>query len=399
MDKNLIIKNKLNNREKCKMCEVYYKSIIIKYNEKIRRNKIKAYFYKKIKINMFSSIFVLFLFFNHISFSKNISRNLNSNNEITLIVKGFNGYKSVLSNDIQRPKEIIVNGVEHDGSIISFNLTEPENTIILSWDTLLTSCESMFISLDHILSIDFSKFDSSKVTSMTNMLSGCLNLKIIKFNNLDTSSVIYMNNMFLSCTSLTSLDLSNFNTSSVVNMRNMFYNCFSLVSIDLSSFNTSLLETMDYMFSNDYKLISLDLSNFDTSSLKSLKGAFNYCKSLIYINLISFVEIDGVEFNDIFINSFDNLTTCIDENRAPKITNYIKTSNITNDCNSVCLNKSRKIIIEKKKCIDECNNDDAYIFEYNNICYDSEETINNIKTDYCKRRNFEIKKLNFRGDD
>ena len=81
MDKNLIIKNKLNNREKCKMCEVYYKSIIIKYNEKIRRNKIKAYFYKKIKINMFSSIFVLFLFFNHISFSKNISRNLNSNNE------------------------------------------------------------------------------------------------------------------------------------------------------------------------------------------------------------------------------------------------------------------------------------------------------------------------------
>ena len=335
---------------------------------------------------MFSSIFVLFLFFNHISFSKNISRNLNSNNEITLIVKGFNGYKSVLSNDIQRPKEIIVNGVEHDGSIISFNLTEPENTIILSWDTLLTSCESMFISLDHILSIDFSKFDSSKVTSMTNMFFGCSSLKTINFNNLDTSSVISMDYMFFSCNSLTSLDLSNFNTSSVLNMQKMFDSCISLVSIDLSSFNTSRVENMNYMFSNDYSLISLDLSNFNISSLKSLKGTFDHCKSLIYINLIPFVEIDAFELNDIFPGVSNNLISCIDENNAPKIANYIKTSNINNDCNNnICFKKSRKIIIEKKKCIDECNNDDVYVFEYNNICYDSEEKINNMNTDYISK--------------
>ena len=257
----------------------------------------------------------------------------------------------------------------------------------------------MFNNLEHILSIDFTKFDSSKVTSMSKMFSGCSNLKTIKFNNLDTSSVIYMDYMFLSCTSLTFLDLSNFNTSSVLDMKNMFYCCTSLVSIDLSSFNTSRVENMNYMFSNDFSLISLDLSNFNTSSLKSLIGTFNYCKSLIYVNLISFVEIDGIEFNDIFINGFVNLTSCINENRAPNIANYIKASNINIDCNNVCFKKSRKIIIEKKKCIDDCNNDDIYIFEYNNICYDSEETINNIKTDYCKRRNFEIKKLNFRGDD
>ena len=399
MEKNLIIKSKsinMNNREKNK---INYKNIIVKRGEKIRRNKIKAYFYKKNKINIFSIIFVLFLFFNHFSFSKNISRNLNSNNEIILIVKGLNEYKSVLANDIQRPNKIKVNGEEHNGSIISFNLTEPENTIILSWDTPLTSCESMFNNLEHILSIDFTKFDSSKVTSMSKMFSGCSNLKTIKFNNLDTSSVIYMDYMFLSCTSLTFLDLSNFNTSSVLDMKNMFYCCTSLVSIDLSSFNTSRVENMNYMFSNDFSLISLDLSNFNTSSLKSLIGTFNYCKSLIYVNLISFVEIDGIEFKDIFIDGFVNLTSCINENRAPNIANYIKASNINIDCNNVCFKKSRKIIIEKKKCIDECNNDDAYIFEYNNICYDSEETINNIKTDYCKRRNFEIKKLNFRGDD
>ena len=49
MEKNLIIKSKsinMNNREKNK---INYKNIIVKRGEKIRRNKIKAYFYKKIK--------------------------------------------------------------------------------------------------------------------------------------------------------------------------------------------------------------------------------------------------------------------------------------------------------------------------------------------------------------
>ena len=51
MEKNLIIKSKsinMNNREK-KKNKINYKNIIVKRGEKIRRNKIKAYFYKKIK--------------------------------------------------------------------------------------------------------------------------------------------------------------------------------------------------------------------------------------------------------------------------------------------------------------------------------------------------------------
>ena len=34
-----------------------------------------------------------------------------------------------------------------------------------------------------------------------------------------------------------------------------------------------------------------------------------------------------------------------------------------------CPTNYNKIINEKKKCIDECKNDDTYIYEYNNICY------------------------------
>ena len=184
MEKNLIIKSKstnMNNREKFKIYE-NYKNIIVKKTEKISENKIKVSFYKNNKLSLLSNIFALFIILIHISFSKKIPRNLNSNNEIILIVKGFNEYKPVLTNNIQKPNKIIVNGKEHDGSIISFNLTDSENTIILFWETLLTSCESMFNNLNHILSIDFSKFDSSKVTSMTNMFFGCSSLKTINFN-------------------------------------------------------------------------------------------------------------------------------------------------------------------------------------------------------------------------
>ena len=383
MEKILIIKSKdRNNREKFKISKVNDKSIIIRNSEKIRRNEIKAYFYQKNKISILSSLFILFIIFIQISFSQKTSRNLNSINEIILVVKGLNVYKSILTNNIQKPNKIIINGEKHDGSIISFNLTETENTIILSWDTLLTSCEYMFMNFDYILSIDLSNFNSSKVTNMNSMFAGCMNLKTIKLNNLDTSSVIHMDNMFQSCMSLTSLDLSSFNTSLVKSMSYMFNFCTSLVTINLSSFNTSLVTDMDNMFSSDFSLISLDLSNFNTSSLKTLKEAFSLCRSLIYVNLISFIEIDDIEFDNIFVAAFSNLICCIDENKAPKITNYIKSLNITNDCNNVCFTKSSKIIIKKIQCIDECNKDDTYFYEYNNICYDSEEKIKNKNSDY-----------------
>jgi len=35
----------------------------------------------------------------------------------------------------------------------------------------------------------------------------------------------------------------------------------------------------------------------------------------------------------------------------------------------ICPEKYNKIIIDKKKCIDECKNDDTYKFEFNNFCY------------------------------
>ena len=77
-------------------------------------------------------------------------------------------------------------------------------------------------------------------------------------NGFDTSKVTNMESMFSGCSGLTSLDLSGFNTSNVTNMSNMFKNCSSLtnldsmqnisVSLDLSATIldvTSLLDVID----------------------------------------------------------------------------------------------------------------------------------------------------------
>ena len=39
-------------------------------------------------------------------------------------------------------------------------------------------------------------------------------------------------------------------------------------------------------------------------------------------------------------------------------------------CTEICPQGFDKLILGKKKCIDRCDNDDIYKFEYNNICYE-----------------------------
>ena len=65
----------------------------------------------------------------------------------------------------------------------------------------------------HLTSLNLSNFNTSSVTGMYEMFSGCTSLTFLNLSNFDTSSVTRMYEMFSGCTSLTSLNLSNFDTS------------------------------------------------------------------------------------------------------------------------------------------------------------------------------------------
>ena len=112
------------------------------------------------------------------------------------------------------------------------------------------------------------------------LFQDCVNLQQIEFNNcFDTSQVTDMRFMFSGCRSLRNLDITNFNTSKVTNMRAMFKNCNSLSSLDIKSFDTSCVTSMDFMFSGCGSLINLDVTNFDTSKVTNMRAMFNECQS------------------------------------------------------------------------------------------------------------------------
>ena len=96
----------------------------------------------------------------------------------------------------------------------------------------------------------------------------------------NTSDITNMYSMFSGCSSLTSLDLSSFDTSKVTNMDGMFNGCGSLTSIDLSSFDTSNVTTMGSMFRFCDSLTSLNISSFDTSKVTNVSSTFYMCTSL-----------------------------------------------------------------------------------------------------------------------
>ena len=274
--------------------------------------------------------------------------------EITLTIEG-KGNLNIITADISSdhgyhdnlPEEIYVNGLlQAQTGKIAYNLNLTQNIIKLKWNSPLTNCKNMFRDLSNIIKIDLSNFDSSRVTNMF-----C---------------------MFIDCHSLTSIDFTNFNTSIVTNTRSMFNGCYSLKSLELSSFNTSVVKTMEYMFLDCHSLKYLDLTSFDISSVTTMEDMFQNCQSLKFINLYSFIEKNLLIVSGMFNYIPENLTYCINENKAPKISSVLQAKGFNKNCSFCSNNKTHKyqykfecfltgpertfVTIENKFLCKECEN-------------------------------------------
>ena len=156
--------------------------------------------------------------------------------------------------------------------------------------TSLYEAFSLGESLTDIVFTD--SFDTSKVTDMSFMFSGCSALTSLDLSKFNTGNVIFMGAMFSNCNSLNKLNLSSFNTSKVNDMNHMFSSCSSLTSLDLGKFDTQNVMLMTGMFSNCNLLTSLDLTNFNTTNCVRMggnyipdDGMFYNCSSLISLKL------------------------------------------------------------------------------------------------------------------
>ena len=302
--------------------------------------------------------------------------------KITLKVKGI-GTKNILGRDepsnnflsSNYPNEIYINGLNQSFINYSYIFNETDNFVEMIWYNNINSTANMFRRCSDITEIDLSYFNNSEVTRMESMFFLCISLTSINLSNLETSQVTQINNMFSSCKSLTSINLENFNTNNVENMNYMFSTCTSLTSINLSHFITSKVRFYEHMFKNCISLTSINLSNFESSKVGRMNNMFSGCINLEYINMKKFTEekLNESYSAEMFDQVPENVVICINES----LTNKLIFPQIRNkscyviDCSDDWQLKQKKIISETGVCLDSCNSDTRYKYEYNGKCYEN----------------------------
>ena len=99
-----------------------------------------------------------------ISFEEKVKIKIKGPGNIQIIFDSFNK----LPDRIYNSNNVLI---AQSQSQISIN--KEEETIIMVWDNKLTSLAKMFYTLENIIEVDFSEFDSSKVKYMYMMFEDC----------------------------------------------------------------------------------------------------------------------------------------------------------------------------------------------------------------------------------
>ena len=97
----------------------------------------------------------------------------------------------------------------------------------------MLSLFSGLTNIEYLPDIFKCKWNTSKVTSLSNMFSECASLiSIPNISKWDISNVQYINCLFAKCKFLDTLpDISLWNTRNVIKMNDIFHGCLSLIKL------------------------------------------------------------------------------------------------------------------------------------------------------------------------
>lgn len=147
-------------------------------------------------------------------------------------------------------------------------------------------------SLQKIVGMQY--LNTSEMTTMESMFSGCWELTELDLSHFDTRNVRTMRWMFGWATELENLDLRSFDTRNVADMSHMFYECMDMKTVDLSSFNTSNVADFSHMFDipqHTYLTTIYASEEFVTTS------ASTYGKEDMFVACTSLVGGSGSHFD------------------------------------------------------------------------------------------------------
>ena len=289
------------------------------------------------------------------------------------------------------------------------------------------SMSSMFEQCKKIISLNISNFDTSKVKEMSHMFSGCNNIKSLDLSNFNTSKVENFNGMFFDCNSLVYLNLDSFQLNDNITADQIFIGISPNLKTCINDLN--LLEIFSNISNSSncsdicfVKNIKLDLNinecvhscndngyNYEYGGIcynecpegtQTLNNDSNLCVKIIksYESKTNFTEgyyfdINSGEYKKCFerckycnesgdeINN--NCLECksnfffLDENiyqnncykKCPFYYFFNESGNYICSGENKCPEKYNKLISFKNQCIDQCKNDNIYIYEYKNNCF------------------------------
>ena len=151
----------------------------------------------------------------------------------------------------------------------------------------ITSMNYMFNYCSKLEVLDLSKFNFDDVKSTASMFSHCCKLEKIYFPKKINNSFTNMEYMFKGC-GLTSADLSIFNTSNVTSMKGLFTGCSSLKNLNLADCDFNKVEDMSYMFDWCLSLRVINFERVKCTNVKNIDFMFNKCNNLKSLNMEDF---------------------------------------------------------------------------------------------------------------
>ena len=268
--------------------------------------------------------------------------------------------------------------------------------------SLVKNMEYLFDSCENLKYLDLSKFDTSKVTSIFSIFKNCnsliyLNLYSFKFNNLNsknaafyglTQSYIkycildeYTQNYLLSGKISNCSDIC---VQKNIKLDTIDHKC--LYSCSESNYkyeydNMCYKECPNGILANGYLCEDKSCDGINNNSIECLnkirQGYYLDQKDGIYkqcfINC-KFCFDQGTEKENNCIECLSNFTFLNDSiyaNNCYEKCDYLYYFDESHEyhCDKTCPEQYGKLIKEKKKCINDCKNDDIYRYEYNNTCY------------------------------
>ncbi|WP_303825961.1 BspA family leucine-rich repeat surface protein, partial [Ruminococcus flavefaciens] len=215
-----------------------------------------------------------------------------------------------------------------DSSFLFYEFKNATSIDLTGADTSkVTDMYDLFCGCENAETINLGEIDTSNVTRMDLMFNNCYKLKSIKgLDKLDTSNVTNMRGMFNSNRSLSDdyLDnfyLNSFNTSKVTDMSYMFSGCEKIRAASVicnESFDVSNVKDMRGMFQGCKSLEWVQFGyNWDTSRVTNMASMFADCESLERIDFVNtFVHTtDGFITEDLIdvkidtsnVTSFENM--------------------------------------------------------------------------------------------